>query len=67
LVASPVLAGDSNLWTLSLGLRDFQTAHFIAWGPLMAASVMFMLPVIVLFLVAQRTFVQGIALTGFQG
>jgi multiple sugar transport system permease protein len=33
----------------------------------MAASVMFMLPVIVLFLVAQRTFVQGIALMGIKG
>jgi multiple sugar transport system permease protein len=61
------LQGDSSLWTLSLGLRDFQSAHFIAWGPLMAASVMFMLPVILLFLVAQRTFVQGIALTGLKG
>jgi multiple sugar transport system permease protein len=61
------LQGDNSLWTLSLGLRDFQSAHFIAWGPLMAASVMFMLPVIALFLVAQRTFVQGIALTGIKG
>ncbi len=61
------LQGNSSLWTLSLGLRDFQSAHFIAWGPLMAASVMFMLPVITLFLVAQRTFVQGIALTGVKG
>jgi multiple sugar transport system permease protein len=61
------LHGDSSLWTLSLGLRDFQTAHFIAWGPLMAGSVMFMLPVILLFIVAQRTFVQGIALTGIKG
>lgn len=61
------IGGNSDLWTLSLGLRDFQTTHFISWGPLMAASVMFMLPVIVLFLVAQRTFVQGIALTGIKG
>ncbi len=61
------LQGNSSLWTLSLGLRDFQSAHFIAWGPLMAASVMFMLPVILLFLIAQRTFVQGIALTGIKG
>ncbi len=61
------LQGNSDLWTLSLGLRDFQSAHFISWGPLMAASVMFMLPVILLFLVAQRTFVQGIALTGIKG
>lgn len=61
------LQPDSTLWTLSLGLRDFQAAHFISWGPLMAASVMFMLPVIVLFLIAQRTFVQGIALTGLKG
>ncbi len=61
------LQGNSSLWTLSLGLRDFQSAHFIAWGPLMAASVLFMLPVIVLFLLAQRTFVQGIAVTGLKG
>lgn len=61
------LQGDNSLWTLSLGLRDFESAHFIAWGPLMAASVMFMLPVIILFLIAQRTFVQGIALTGIKG
>ena len=61
------LQGDSSLWTLSLGLRDFESAHFISWGPLMAASVMFMLPVIALFLLAQRTFVQGIALTGIKG
>ncbi len=61
------LQGDNSLWTLSLGLRDFLSAHFIAWGPLMAASVMFMLPVVLLFLVAQRTFVQGIALTGIKG
>lgn len=61
------LQGNNDLWTLSLGMRDFQSAHFISWGPLMAASVMFMLPVILLFLVAQRAFVQGIALTGIKG
>jgi ABC-type glycerol-3-phosphate transport system permease component len=52
---------------LSLGLRDVQTAHFIAWELLMAAPLMFMLSMIVLCLVAQRTCVQGIALTGIKG
>jgi multiple sugar transport system permease protein len=33
----------------------------------MAASVLFMLPVIILFLLAQRVFVEGVTLTGVKG
>jgi multiple sugar transport system permease protein len=33
----------------------------------MAASVLFMLPVIVLFFLAQRVFIQGVTLTGVKG
>jgi len=33
----------------------------------MAASLMFMLPVIILFFLAQRAFVEGVTLTGVKG
>lgn len=57
--------GDS--WTLSLGLQQYQTLHFTAFNYLMAASVVFCIPVLVLFVFAQRYLVQGISLTGIKG
>ena len=55
-------------FTLALGLQNFQSqAGGTPWHLLMAASVLVILPVIVLFFLAQRTFIQGIATTGMKG
>ena len=51
-------------FTMALGLQDFQGQHIVAWNLLMAASVIFTVPIIVAFFFAQRTFIQGIKLTG---
>jgi multiple sugar transport system permease protein len=52
-------------YTLALGLQAFQSQHGgTEWHLLMAASVLVILPVLVLFFLTQRTFVQGIATTG---
>jgi len=61
------LGGDPNLWTLSIGLAQFRTMTQVDWNLMMAASVLFMLPVIVLFFLAQRVFVEGVTLTGVKG
>jgi multiple sugar transport system permease protein len=53
--------------TLQLGLATFQGAHQTNTNLLMAANVMSMLPVLVLFFVAQRYFIRGIATTGLKG
>ncbi|GAA4709101.1 carbohydrate ABC transporter membrane protein 2, CUT1 family (TC 3.A.1.1.-) [Promicromonospora umidemergens] len=59
---------DSNSYTLSLGLTFFQGAEGdTAVGPLMAVSTLVLIPVIVLFFFAQRTFIQGITMTGIKG
>ncbi len=58
---------NTNLYTLSLGLQEFRGLHTFRWSSLMAASVLFMVPVIILFAVAQRTFIQGISMTGLKG
>jgi multiple sugar transport system permease protein len=55
-------------YTLALGLQAFQSQHGgTELNLLMAASAMIVAPVIILFFVAQRTFIQGIATTGMKG
>ena len=65
---SPLIyLNDPNSYTLSLGLQQFQSSHNTQWGPLMAAATLFMLPVILLFMLAQKSFISGIALGGLKG
>jgi multiple sugar transport system permease protein len=54
-------------YTLSLGLLDYFSVHQTEWTYLMAACVVFVLPVMILFFFAQRLFVEGITLTGIKG
>ena len=55
-------------YTLALGLQTFQSQHGgTEWHYLMAASLLVVVPVIVLFFLAQKTFIQGIATTGMKG
>jgi multiple sugar transport system permease protein len=55
-------------FTLALGLQNFQSkAGGTSWHLLMAASLLVMLPAILLFFLAQKTFIEGIATTGTKG
>lgn len=55
-------------FTLALGLQNFQSkAGGTSWHLLMAASTLVVLPVILLFFLAQKTFIEGIATTGTKG
>jgi multiple sugar transport system permease protein len=54
-------------YTLQLGLASFQGAHTTDWNLLMAGNVMSMIPMLVLFVAAQRWFVRGIATQGLKG
>jgi multiple sugar transport system permease protein len=65
-------AGNSrNSITLAVGLTQLQSTvlvHYgVVWNVLMAGSVLFMLPVIVIFFFAQRVFIEGVTLTGVKG
>jgi len=54
-------------YTLALGLQAFQSQQGgTDWNLLMAASLLVMLPVIILFFLTQKTFIQGIATTGLK-
>lgn len=54
-------------WVLSLGVRALNDSNLANWELVFAASTLMLIPVLLLFIVAQRYFVQGIALTGFGG
>ena len=58
---------DQTKYTVSLGLSFFRSNYDVRWAYLMAASLTVTLPVIVVFFVAQRAFIEGITLTGIKG
>lgn len=62
-----VYLNDADKWTLALGMQSFLTEHGGDFGLLMAATTVTLLPVMVLFFFAQRTFIEGITLTGIKG
>lgn len=66
LVAAQVLQ-DTELWTLPLGLKSFEASMSTEWGLYGAASIMVMLPVVVLFLALSRWLVSGLTLGSVKG
>jgi multiple sugar transport system permease protein len=58
---------NPGAWTLSYGLQTFKSAHHTNWNFTMAATLMVMAPVILLFFLAQRAFIEGVTLTGVKG
>jgi ABC-type glycerol-3-phosphate transport system permease component len=62
-----IYLNDPKLFTLALGLRSFRSDYQVEWSYLMAASLVAMMPVIILFFFAQRYFIQGIVFTGVKG
>jgi multiple sugar transport system permease protein len=60
------LHSKSNL-TIALGLRAFQSEHGPEWHLVMAASLVTMLPILLVFFFGQRYFIQGVVFTGVKG
>jgi multiple sugar transport system permease protein len=58
---------DESQYTLAIGLQSFLGRHGGQWNLLMAASTVVTIPLIAAFFFAQRTFIQGIAVTGMKG
>ena len=58
---------DTKLRPLPLELSVFQNAQPPEWGPVLAFGVLFVLPVLVVFLIFQRSFVASVASSGVKG
>ena len=62
-----IVITSQDQMTVPLGLSYFQGAHSTNWPLLMAGNVMSLLPMLLVFVVAQRYFVQSVAGTGLKG
>lgn len=62
-----VVTNSDRMRTVQLGLQVFQSQFRVEWGPLMAATLVVTLPVLLVFLLNQRHFVRGIVATGLKG
>ncbi len=58
---------SQDLMTLSIGLQIFQSSRTTEWNLVMAAASLMTLPIVIVFFIAQKYFIQGITLTGLKG
>ncbi len=58
---------NENTYTLAIGLQFFRSTHDVSYNLLMAASTLVVLPIVILFLFAQRFFIEGITVGGVKG
>ncbi|KPC97947.1 L-arabinose transport system permease protein AraQ [Geobacillus sp. BCO2] len=59
-----IILSDPQLFTLPLGLNSFKGQYISYWNYIMAASMVFTLPVLVIYVFFNRYFIKGISFTG---
>ena len=62
-----IYLNTEELFTLPLIINSFRSAYAVYWGLLMAGSTVAVLPLLLIYLFAQRSFIEGIAATGLKG
>jgi multiple sugar transport system permease protein len=62
-----VILFDPEMFTLPLGLNTFKGQYISYWNYIMAASVVFTVPVLVLYIFFNRYFIRGVTFTGTKG
>jgi ABC-type glycerol-3-phosphate transport system permease component len=62
-----IYLNDMEKYTLQLGLNMYRGQYYAEFHLMMAVALLVLIPVIVIFFLAQQYFIQGIALTGLKG
>jgi multiple sugar transport system permease protein len=62
-----ILTNSPEMRTLQLGLSAYRGQYFTEWHLLMAATVLTCLPVFIVFLIGQKQFIKGVAMSGLKG
>ncbi|OZG64259.1 carbohydrate ABC transporter permease [Bifidobacterium eulemuris] len=58
---------DRSLWTIQIGLKQFISQYDADYAMIMTGSVISVLPILVIFLIGQKQFIEGIATSGMKG
>lgn len=62
-----VIVSSQNMMTLPVGLANLQGEHFTAWNLVMAGTTISVVPIILIYLLAQKQIVRGFVLSGVKG
>ena len=62
-----IFLSDPDHWTLALGLRAFQLQFGGRFDLMMAAAILMVIPTLLIFFFAQKSFIEGITFTGIKG
>lgn len=62
-----IILSDKKMYTVQVGLAMLNGVNYVNWNHLMSAALLSIVPVIVVFFIFQKQFVQGIASTGIKG
>ena len=62
-----IYLSSKTTYTLAIGLRFFVGSYSTMWNSLMAASLIVIVPPVIVFLIGQRYFIEGVTLTGIKG
>jgi ABC-type glycerol-3-phosphate transport system permease component len=62
-----VVASESKMYPISVGLAEFIGEYFVEYGQFTAASVVAIVPIFAIYILLQRYIIRGIALTGMKG
>jgi multiple sugar transport system permease protein len=58
---------EASKRTLPIAIAFFQSQHLTEWGQVFAASIVSLIPIVIVFIAFQRYFIQGISTTGLKG
>ncbi|HEY8415565.1 MAG TPA: carbohydrate ABC transporter permease, partial [Thermaerobacter sp.] len=61
-----VIISEQSMYTLPVGLTAFRSEYYTFWNVVMAASMLFTLPSLILFITFRRYFMEGITLGGIK-
>lgn len=62
-----IMINSEDMYTVQLGLTMFRSAYGTQWNLLMAATIIILLPLLLIFLLAQKHFVSGVVTSGVKG
>lgn len=62
-----IMISNTKWYTVQLGLSNLNGAQYVNWNDMMSASLISIIPVMVVFLIFQRQFVEGMASSGIKG
>jgi len=62
-----IMSSSPNMYTLTLGISMMKSQYFTDWNLLMAVTVLAIIPVLIIYAIFQRNFIQGMAMSGIKG